>query len=89
MRQIPNSFSFAEKAKSKQEASIFQRWTPKGVGLEKERGKSHYAKNRMFSFLLSTFGFIAANNVLEDKSTGWFRKSLNVWVPEGKNQRKL
>lgn len=69
LRQIPNSFSFVEKAKSKQEASIFQRWTPKCVGLEQERGKSHCTKNRMLSFLLSTFGFIAANNILKDKST--------------------
>lgn len=38
--------------------------------LEQERGKSHCAKNRMFSFLLSTFGFIAANNISEDKSIG-------------------
>lgn len=33
-------------------------------------GKESRAKNRMFSFLLSTFGFIVANNVSEDKSTG-------------------
>lgn len=70
MRQISNSFSCADRAKGKKGSISFLEADTQVCQLGARGVGVTVLKNKMFSFLLSTFGLIAANKVSEDKSTG-------------------